>query len=100
MLVISTQYRENYGTPEAPYWKNKGGSCYKVINAPSGMHPFEIVAACGIEYSNEYSSEHAIGTFWADDEWLSEFERQQLEYDGEIRYPEPLIDFNEIKETA
>lgn len=27
-LVINTQYRENYGTREQPYWKFKGGTTY------------------------------------------------------------------------
>ena len=35
MIVLRTQYRENYGTPETPYWKNKGGSEYKITNVPT-----------------------------------------------------------------
>jgi hypothetical protein len=34
MVVISTQYMENYGTPTQSYWKYKGGSDYKVLNVP------------------------------------------------------------------
>ena len=100
MLVISTQYRENYGTPEAPYWKMKGGFCYKIINAPIGMNISEIARICNIEYKNDMSEEYIICWSHQDDEWLSEFEKEQLEYDGEIRYPEPLIDFNEVEEAA
>ena len=31
-LVIGTQYRENYGSADEPYWKFKGGSTYVVEN--------------------------------------------------------------------
>ena len=29
-LIINTQYCENYGSPDEPYWKMKGGSEYVV----------------------------------------------------------------------
>ena len=29
-LLIATQYCENYGSPNDPYWKMKGGSEYVV----------------------------------------------------------------------
>ena len=29
-IVITTQYRENYGDLESPHWKNKGGSIYRI----------------------------------------------------------------------
>ena len=31
-LVIQTQYKENYGSIEAPHWKFKGGSTYFVTD--------------------------------------------------------------------
>ena len=100
MLVISTQYKENYGTPEHPYWKFKGGSECKIINAPVGLDVQEFSKKCGIMYKNDMAEEYVLGWSWQDDEWLSEFERQQLEYDGKIRYPEPVIDYNEVMEAV
>jgi hypothetical protein len=43
MIVLRTQYRENYGTPEAPYWKNKGGSEYKITNVPTSLSEQEML---------------------------------------------------------
>lgn len=31
-VVISTQMRENYGTELVPYWKNKGGQIYLMVD--------------------------------------------------------------------
>lgn len=30
LLHITTQVKENYGTPEAPHWKNKGGQIFSL----------------------------------------------------------------------
>jgi hypothetical protein len=100
MLVISTQYRENYGTPDDPYWKNKGGFCYKVLNAPVGVSVSEIAKVCDIEYKSDMSEEYIICWSHQDDEWLSPFEKEQLEYEGKITYHEPIIDYNEVMEAA
>ncbi len=65
-LVISTQYRENYGTAEQPYWKNKMGSVYVV----EGLTEKQVnkVRMQGvptlkglIEYANSGSEEYIIG---------------------------------------
>ena len=97
MLVIHTQYRENYGTEDQPYWKNKGGQEYKVTNVPLN-EDFEAMIRYidGIEYSNSMSEQTII--FWSiqDDDYLSWFEKSQLEYDGEIRFAEPVIEYETL----
>ena len=65
-LVITTQYRENYGTEAAPYWKNKMGSVYVVEGLTEKQT--ERVRIEGIptlqgliEYANTGSEEYVIG---------------------------------------
>lgn len=93
IVVIQVQYKENYGTAAEPYWKFKGGSSYKVVGAPEDMDITEVVArvASEIEYSEAHSEQYILDYFRAEDDWQSDFERSQEEYDGEIRFPEPVI---------
>jgi hypothetical protein len=101
MIVIQTQYRENYGTSTEPYWKSKGGSEYKVLNTPdlSDAEVTELVMSIRpkIEYNETFSEEYIISFFTAKDDYLSEFEKSQLEFDGEILYKEPTINYEEIE---
>ena len=65
-LVIYTQYTENYGEADAPYWKNKGGSTYVVENLTQSQvnkvqeHGLPTLTAL-IEYANKFSTESTIG---------------------------------------
>ena len=61
MLVIRTQYMENYGAHdwdgqgECPqYWKMKGGSEYKITNVPLNIDYQEVVSMANVEKDNEY----------------------------------------------
>ena len=98
MLVISTQCYENYGTETDPYWKAKGGSEYKILGVPTNVDLDEVVTLVrgDIEKSNDYVQETIIGYGLEADDWLSDFERSQLEYDGDIEFPEPFIDYSDI----
>lgn len=96
MLVISTQYRENYGTDTDPFWKSKGGSDYKILGVPLNVDYEAIVSASGIGYSNAYSEEYVIGWSIESDDYLSEFERSQLEYEGKIGFPEPTMEYSDL----
>lgn len=65
-LVISTQFRENYGDSQNPYWKFKGGDTYVVKNISE--RDASRIRANGIptltsliSYSNSMSSEEVIG---------------------------------------
>jgi hypothetical protein len=100
MIVIQTQYRENYGTSTEPYWKFKGGSEYKVTNAPdlSEEEVTKLVLSIRtkIEYNETMSEEYITDWFTAPETYLSQFERSQLEYDGEITFKEPILNYEEI----
>lgn len=103
ILVITTQVRENYGAHnwngegECPqYWKCKGGSEYKVLDIDVSRAKEIFQAVVGrVTHSDDYYEEWATDWFVEDDEWLSWSERGQLEYEGEIVFPEPTIDWQE-----
>lgn len=98
MLVIDTQYKENYGSAEQPYWKFKGGSSYKLVGVPEGIDLDEVVemVRSEVEYSNPMSEEYILGYRLESDDWMSDFEKSQLEYEGAIMYHEPTLDYNDL----
>lgn len=107
MLVIRTQYMENYGAHdwngegECPQrWKSKGGSEYKVLGVPLNIDYSVVVEAAGVEYSNEGASETIIDYSVEPDDYMSWFEKSQLEYDGVISYKEPTMEYSDLKEVA
>lgn len=94
-ILIITQYRENYGTPEEPYWKFKGGEDYFI----EGVDPLKTAPGLlveqvrgEIEYANPMSEEYILDWELVADDYQTEFERSQLEYDGEIRYPARVLE--------
>jgi len=94
-LVIGTQYKENYNTTGEgePYWKFKGGSEY-IVSIPTGMSEIETLAEVTplIEYKNEGSEEYVLGHFTAEDDYQSDFEKSQIEYEGYGGYKEPRLE--------
>ncbi len=94
-LLIQTQVMENYGAHDwdgqgscPQYWKAKGGNDYVVKNIDPNRAGQIATWACGeIEQDNEYFREFAVNWEVVADDYLTEFERSQLEYDGEIYYP-------------
>jgi len=103
MLVIRTQYMENYGahdwdgTGECPqYWKMKGGSEYKITNVPLNIDYQEVVSMANVETANEYCREYVLDWSIESDDYLSWFEKSQLEFDGEITSKEPVIEYSEL----
>lgn len=100
-LLITTQVYENYGNAETPHWKPKGGNDYVVKNIPwktevDFQNAIKIVEAVApkIECDNEGYREYAIGWKVVADDYLTEFEISQRDYDGVITYParEILVD--------
>jgi len=94
-LLITTQVYENYGahdwdgTGECPqYWKAKGG-CDYVVKKINVNKVTETVMALRsqIECDNEGFREHIINWEVVADNYLTEFEQSQLEYEGKITYP-------------
>ena len=107
MLVIRTQYMENYGahdwdgTGACPqYWKFKGGSEYKVVGVPLNIDYAEVVAAADVTRDNDYCREYVLDWTIEADDYLSEFERSQLEYDGAIQFAEPTLEYGELVDST
>jgi hypothetical protein len=100
-LLITTQVYENYGAHdwdgvgECPqYWKAKGGNDYVIKNFTDFGTITEtiMVVRSDIESDNEYHREHIIGWEIVSDDYLTEFERDQLDYEGKITYsPKELV---------
>jgi hypothetical protein len=88
-LLISTQTLENYGSPEQPHWKAKGGVDYVVRNVTD----FNAVQALvdqvtpEIEQANDMFREWIITWEIVEDDFLTQFEKDQLEYEGSIQFP-------------
>ena len=87
-LLIQTQVYENYGDADKPYWKAKGGSDYvvKKINV-NKVTETVMGLRSQIECDNEYLREHIINFEVVANDYLTEFEQSQLDYEGSIRYP-------------
>lgn len=106
-FCITTQYRENYGTPEEPYWKMKGAEEY-IIDVPGFNYDHEMAFKKGqmivdellpkIEYSFPMSEEHFVCWGFVPDDFLTEFELSQLEFEGHIEYPAKRCTFEEMME--
>ena len=107
-LHITTQYSENYGAHdwdgkgECPqYWKFKGGEDYFYALGDAGRSEealAELVEALRprIEWDNVGSRNFIVGYGVVADDYRTEFEQSQLEYDGHIACPaimlQPLVD--------
>ena len=94
-LLITTQVYENYGAHdwdgvgECPqYWKAKGGNDYVVKRININKVTETVMALRGqIEQDNEGFRETIIGWEIVANDYLTEFEKDQLEYEGKIRFP-------------
>jgi hypothetical protein len=104
MLVIRTQVYENYaahtGFTGEFHWKAKGGSEYKILGVPLNADYDEIVAAAGVERDDDYFRENIIDWSIEGDDYLSWFEKSQLDYEGMIRHAEPSMDYAELVDRA
>ena len=102
-LLISTQVYENYawdengnlGTGENAYWKPKGGSDY-VVKKFKGGNSAATVAIMSlrekIECDNDAFREHIVDWKIVADDYLTEYERNQLEFDGTIMFPAVVLE--------
>jgi hypothetical protein len=94
-ILITTQYRENYGTETDPYWKMKGGEDYFILAVdPLQQAPGVLVEQVRgqIEYSNPRSEEYIVDWRLVPDDYVTDYERDQLELDGEIRFPARILE--------
>ena len=94
-LLITTQNHENYGAHdwdgvgECPqYWKAKGSSDFVVKNFTDINNTTEVVMALRgqIEEDSEYFRSSIIEWEVVADDHLTEFEHDQLNYEGKIRF--------------
>lgn len=108
-LLITTQVYENYAidisgvvlTKEKAFWKPKGGNDYVVKNfLPRGLHSLEESAKMAvmdlrekIESDNVAYREHIIDWKIVEDDYLTEYERDQLEFEGKITYPATELEY-------
>lgn len=100
--LITTQVYENYawredgtmGTGPDSWWKPKGGDEYVVLNVDQD-EVFEILekVCLQIERNDDYIQENIIDLRIVEDDYLTEFERDQLEYDGKIEFPAKVIEW-------
>jgi hypothetical protein len=107
ILVIDTQFMENYGAHDwdgegacPQYWKMKGGSSYKVaVEFDKDYEWAEVYVdrilskvRSELEWADDYSQQYILGWHLEDDDWMSWFEKSQLEYEGKVAYPEPMLE--------
>jgi len=92
-LLITTQVYENYGahdwdgTGSCPqYWKAKGGSDYVVKQFKGDPTTAVMALRDQIEEDNEGYRETIIDFRLVEDNYLTEFEQSQLDYEGKITY--------------
>jgi hypothetical protein len=116
-ILIETQYKENYGAHdwdgvgECPqYWKFKGGD--EIIVEVDGFRfGDEFADKKGqmivdsmrdkIEYRSDYAEEYIIGWSFVEDDFQTQFEKDQLEFDGDIQFPAKRINYDDfMKETV
>ena len=95
-LLITTQVYENYaahtwdGQGECPqYWKAKGGNDYvvrKFRGGANGATQAVMALRSQIEEDNDHYRETIIDFRLVKDDYLTEFEQSQLDYEGKITY--------------
>jgi hypothetical protein len=96
-LLITTQVYENYawredgtiGTGAEAYWKAKGGNDYVVRNIKNDTEATAAVMALRdqIEQASDAYMEDIVDWKLVANNYLTEFERSQLEYEDKITYP-------------
>jgi len=75
-LVTMTQYQENYGSSEHPFWKNKGGYTYVVTGLGWGVvakdaeayAPLLKLLEDKVYLNHDYSNEYLIDWYFAEDD--------------------------------
>lgn len=96
-VFVFTQVYENYawredgtiGTGTEAYWKAKGGDEYVITGIWDEEEATVAVMALRdqIEKANDYMTETIVDYQLADEDELTPFEKDQLQYEGRIVYP-------------
>ena len=111
-LLISTQYMENYGahdwdgTGECPqYWKFKGGEDFflpldgfrfESEFADKNLRMIVDSVRDQVEWDNPASRQYIVGYECVEDDYRTEYEVQQLEYEGRVAYPVKTLSIKEL----
>ena len=111
-LFIFTQNQENYGAHdwdgegEVPqYWKMKGSTDYIVdiegfrwndTFAEKNLRMIVDELRFIIDESNDFYRSNIIGYEKVEDDFMTEFEQSQLEYEGKVMYPAIRKTYNEM----
>jgi hypothetical protein len=98
-IYVYTQVQENYGAHdwdgegECPqYWKFKGGNDYFIpCKDGNDMAAEVMVRREQMECDNHGFREHIVGYDLVSDDFMTEFEKNQLDYDGRIAYPTTVL---------
>jgi len=101
-LLVLTQVFENYawnsdgtlGTGLNAYWKPKGGNDYVVLGVDE-CDMIDIIVdrvRARVECDSDAFRESVIGWKLVDNDYLTEFERSQLEFEGKIIYPVEVLE--------
>lgn len=101
-IELVTQDRENYGTAEKPYWKNKGGTYYLLPvdqaallaaeNRQVYLSDLATRAMARIQQDGPMWQEHVIGWELVSADHYTESEFNQLRYEGHIEDWAALIE--------
>ena len=111
-LYIFTQDQENYGTHdwdgdgEVPqYWKSKGGTDY-IVDIPGFRWNAEFAEKnlrmivdelrFIIDESSDYYRSSIIGYEKVEDDFMTDYEQSQMQYDGKVMYPAIRKTYNEM----
>ena len=94
-ILITTQYRKNYNTPDDPYWKFKGSEDFFIL----GVDPLKVAPGLLVEQvRGRLEWRDAMSESWicdwqlVADDALSPWERDQLELDGKVQYPATVLE--------
>jgi hypothetical protein len=101
-ILIETQYSENYAAPdwdgvsEFPYyWKQKGGESY-FLPVPEAFPLADVSRLVDdvrsqVEWANNYSQSYIVSWEVVPDDYVTEDEKMQLEWEGRISFPTKVL---------
>jgi hypothetical protein len=104
-LSIGTQYLENYGAHtwdgngDCPqFWKAKGGEEIIVTDVPETLDPEKVVDMVRgeIEWSSDYSQQYIVGFGLVEPGYETYDERDQREFEGEVKFPATRIAYSDL----
>lgn len=94
-IYFYTQDYENYGSPEEPYWKPKGGSDY-ILEATEWTEEMIDKVYSLITVRGKMSMSDVIGHLVVNDKFLTDFEQIQLEHEGSIEFTAVRVTYDEF----